>query len=327
MDFIGSHTTQEVEDTTLHWAEIGAGRPLVLLHGLGDTHRTWHRVARRLSSNHRVYMLDLAGHGLSGRPDASYDLDWHARVAGSWIDQLGLDEIDLVGHSFGGGVAQQLLLSHHERVRRLGLVSPGGLGREVAFGLRLLALPLARWVIAPFLGIGTRIALWCLQSSYTAEDRRWHAWVNSMPGTARALTRSTRGVINLCGQHRHFLQRAHEVPRLPPVAVYWGERDSVLPVAHARRMLAQIRGAELTTFSECGHFPHLEHPEQFIGALSRFLDDSDARRARIVAGAVPPPRPSWFRRCMCAIARGLRLSRPKPTTPRHALPPATDMAA
>jgi pimeloyl-ACP methyl ester carboxylesterase len=323
----GSHTIEIEQGTTLHWAETGTGRPLVLLHGLGDTHRTWHRVAHQLSSNRHLYMLDLAGHGLSGRPDAPYDLDWHARVAGSWIDHLGLDEIDLVGHSFGGGVAQQLLLSHHERVRRLGLVSAGGLGREVALGLRLLTLPLARWVIAPFLGIGTRIALWYLESSYSAEDRRWHGWVNSMPGTARALTRSTRGVIDLCGQHRHFLQRAHEVPRLPPVAVYWGERDCVLPVAHARRMLAHVRGAELTTFSECGHFPHLERPEQFIGALSRFLDDSGARRARIVAGVIPTRRSSWFRRCLRAIGRWLRFSRPAPTNRRLTLPPAGDKAA
>jgi pimeloyl-ACP methyl ester carboxylesterase len=272
-------------------------------------------------------MLDLAGHGLSGRPDAPYDLDWHASVAGRWIDHLGLDDIDLVGHSFGGGVAQQLLLSHHRRVRRLGLVSPGGLTREVAFGLRLLTLPCARWVIAPFLGIGTRIAMWWLLRGCSADDRRWHAWVNSMPGTARALTRTARGVIDLGGQHQHFLDRAHEVPRLPPVAIYWGERDGVLPIRSAKRMLARVRHVRLTVFPACGHFPHLEHPKHFVDELSKFLDDAEARRAFIARDAVPPPRLSWFARSLRAIRRLFRRRRRPVPISRKALPPAIDRAA
>ena len=75
---------------------------------------------------------DLPGHGLSARPDASYELRWYAHVMARWLDAAGVERADVVGHSFGGGVAQMMLLECPERFRRLVLVSSGGLGREIA---------------------------------------------------------------------------------------------------------------------------------------------------------------------------------------------------
>lgn len=317
MECLDKHQSTAIDGTALHWAELGRGRPLVLLHGLSDSHRTWRRVAHQMSHSHRVLMLDLAGHGLSGRPDASYDLGWHAAAVARWIDALGLDDIDLVGHSFGGGVAQYLLLSHHERVRRLGLVATGGMGREVGLGLRLLSIPGSEHVIQPFLGVGTWIALRTVcRDAFSTRAARWQAWANSAPGTARAMARTVRGVIDIGGQHRHFLDRAHEIGRLPPIAIYWGERDPILPVAQAY-CASSITGARLTTFPGCGHFPHLEEPDGFAGALATFLDDSEARRARVVVGATPPAHRPWYRWCLGAAIAGLRrlwrrVRRPEP---------------
>jgi pimeloyl-ACP methyl ester carboxylesterase len=217
-------------------------------------------------------MLDLPGHGLSGRPEAPYDLDWHADMVGEWIDFMGFDEVDIVGHSFGGGVAQYLLLTHAEKVRRLGLVAPGGLGQEVALGLRLLSLPGAEAIVRPFLSIGVRIAYARLAAgAFPDDDRDWLARVSRTPGSARALTKTVRGVINLRGQHRQVLDHIGEVEQLPPVALFWGERDNVLPIAHAERAMAYLDDIEITRFA-CGHHPHLEVPGRFSGALMSFLD-------------------------------------------------------
>src|SRR5687767_13260797 len=101
--------TASIRGTTLHWVELGderneTERPLVLLHGLYDSHRTWSRVVAQLAERRRVLVLDLPGHGLSERPDASYAIDWYAEIVAAWVDALDLRSIDLVGHSFGGGV-------------------------------------------------------------------------------------------------------------------------------------------------------------------------------------------------------------------------------
>ena len=57
--------------------------------------------------------LDLPGCGLSGRPDASYTIDWQARLVAAWLDELGITECDVVGHSYGVGMMIVAKISCH----------------------------------------------------------------------------------------------------------------------------------------------------------------------------------------------------------------------
>jgi pimeloyl-ACP methyl ester carboxylesterase len=265
-----------VEGCNLHWEQFGQGRPLVLLHGLCDSHRTWLNVAPTLARSRRVLLLDLAGHGLSERPDASYALDWHARLVGAWMAALGLDDVDLVGHSFGGGVALwMMLLEHRQRVRKLALVAAGGLGRDVCIPLRLASLPLVveRFGQA-FMGKGTLVALNSMGGVYDAEESARLSSMNATAGTARAFARSVRDVIDWRGQHRHVLDGGSELAPLPPVALFWGDRDPVIPIAHATASAALLGGATITRFPGCGHFPHRQKPSEFVNALESFLGAS-----------------------------------------------------
>src|SRR4051794_6807641 len=90
MDMIGKARVTRANDTSIAWGELGQGEPLILLHGLGDSHRTWRRVAPQLSSRFRLLMPDLPGHGLSGRPDAPYTLEWYAETMARWMDDIGV---------------------------------------------------------------------------------------------------------------------------------------------------------------------------------------------------------------------------------------------
>ena len=134
MALVLRHEQAVIDGVRVHWAELGAEShhvPLVLIHGLYDCHRTWKYVAPELARDRRVIMPDLPGHGLSERPDVTYALDWYARITAGWLERLRLEQVDIVAHSFGGGVAQMLLLECSQRIRRLVLVASGGLGREI----------------------------------------------------------------------------------------------------------------------------------------------------------------------------------------------------
>src|SRR4029453_13168202 len=138
------HSFSQVEGVRLHWAELGRANgtvPLVLLHGLNDSYLTWKHVAPALAQDRRVFTLDLPGHGLSERPDASYELSWHAHIIAKWFEQIGLELADIVGHSYGGGVAQMLLLECPARVRRLVPIASGGVGGVGGSRVRPGALP------------------------------------------------------------------------------------------------------------------------------------------------------------------------------------------
>jgi pimeloyl-ACP methyl ester carboxylesterase len=267
-----------VNGVDVHWREAGQGRALVLLHGLGDSHLTWSKVLPVLARTRRVLVPDLCGHGFSGRPDAAYTLDWHARTMARWLERVGVESADVVGHSYGGGVAQWMLLDPAHRVRKLGLVSAGGLGREVSIALRLASTPfVVEHIGQPFMATGTFVALQvAIRGTYSMGELLKVSLANARRGTARAFARTIRDVIDLEGQRRGYWQHAHELGGLPPIGIFWGDDDPIIPVTHALDAARLIPGATLTRFARCGHYPHRERPGTFVDALEAFLD-RDAR--------------------------------------------------
>lgn len=273
-----SHCYANVGGVNLHWIEIGdsdANPPLILLHGLSDCYSTWKHITTELAKDRRVLIPDLPGHGYSERPDASYALQWHASIMAQWLDLLDIEQVDCAGHSFGGGVAQMLLLECRHRIRRLALLSSGGLGREVAFELRLASIP---WVIEklgqPFMSTGTLMALWHIDDSLKKEHVTELSKINSQKGSARALARTVGDVINWRGQTRAFFERAHEIADLPPIGLFWGDLDRIIPIAHARKLVEKVDGTTLEVFKGCGHFPHHEQPQGVVRAFQEFFNAS-----------------------------------------------------
>jgi pimeloyl-ACP methyl ester carboxylesterase len=266
-------TRMFISGTDLYWEESGQGRPLVLLHGMSDSGHTFNRVAPLFAQRRRVIVPDLPGHGRSGRPAAPYDLAWFSSVLTRWTEEIGLSEYDLVGHSLGGGIAQYMLLQAGGRVRRLGLVATGGFGPQVAWPIRLASLPgILERVGQPFMSAGTALGVRLCGGRFSRHDRQHLCRHNARPGTARALGRTIRSVIDLRGQCVHFLDHAHRIGELPPVSVFWGERDPIIPVAHADSVADLLDGVSVTRF-RCGHYPHRELPRAFVQAVERFLEE------------------------------------------------------
>jgi pimeloyl-ACP methyl ester carboxylesterase len=294
------HAFCVVDGVRLHWVEYGESStraPVILLHGLNDSHLTWRRIAPRLSCSRRVLALDLPGHGLSDRPDASYELTWYAGMLARWIDALGVEEVDLVGHSLGGGIALALLAERRERIRRLVLAAPGGLGKEVSFVLRLASIPgVVEHFGQPFMSLGTRLAL----SGWRAKLPERHipelCAMNATRGSARAFARTVRDLIDWRGQRHSFLRRAHEVDDLPPIAVLWGDRDAIIPIKHGHALVEGIEGVRFTQLPGCGHYLHHDDPEAFATAVRDAVDACSwpPMRVRIAAPTAPCSGTGWI---------------------------------
>lgn len=282
------HRYADVEGVRLHWAELGSPGPrppLVLVHGLADSHLTWRPVAAALAADRHVLMPDLAGSGLSGRPDAPYTLAWHTHLLARWLAQQGLGSVDLVGHSYGGGVAQMLLLESPARIRRLGLAASGGLGRELNFWLKFAAFPyFVERHGQPFMSFGTRRARSKMARDPQAQaDVEALAQMNALPGTARAFSRTVRDVISFRGQERLAQDRLGEIAAFPPTAVLWGERDAHIPIAHGRAMVERFEGVRFRAFDGCTHYLHHDDPAGFIEEVRDFLDDPNPAPVRLRA--------------------------------------------
>jgi pimeloyl-ACP methyl ester carboxylesterase len=284
-----------VDGVKLHWLEYGVQSlktPVVLLHGLNDSHLAWRQIAPELARDRRVFALDLPGHGLSDRPDAGYELAWYTRLVASWIEASGLSQVDIVGHSLGGGIALMLLRVCRPRIRRLVLAAPGGLGKEIGLGLRIASLPGVAGIVErigqPFMALGT----WLARSRRRARVPRRHLYamsaMNARRGTARAFARTVRDLMNWSGQRHSFFLHAHEIEKLPPITVLWGDRDVIVPMAHGMALARRVEGVRFEQIAGCGHDLQLESPGSFCQAVLRALDASFWPPMRLRAASAAP---------------------------------------
>jgi pimeloyl-ACP methyl ester carboxylesterase len=175
-----------------------------------------------------------------------------------------LDTVDVVGHSFGGVVPQANLLEYPDRIRWLVLISAGGLGQEIALALRLASSPgVVAWLGQPFMGPGTRLALKATGHMLSQNEVATLTAMNARSGSARAFARTASGIIDWRGQRHTLFKRASEVPRLPSVAVFWGDRHPIIPASDAQALADRLEGVRVRLSDGCGHNPYHEQPAAF----------------------------------------------------------------
>lgn len=104
-----------VLDSTIHYQDAGSGTALVFLHGNPGFSHLWRNILPRVGGG-RLLAPDLIGMGHSGKPDIPYTFADHARYLDAWFDALGLDQVALIGHDWGGALAFDWAARHPERV-------------------------------------------------------------------------------------------------------------------------------------------------------------------------------------------------------------------
>ncbi len=308
----------EVEYLTIHGHRrafaraglpVGEGPALLLLHGLGADHTTWDRVIGQLGRRYTVIAPDLLGHGQSAKPRADYTLGGYANGMRDLLTVLGVDKVNLVGHSFGGGVAMQFAYQFPERTERLVLVGSGGLGPEVTPVIRAITTPGFELLLGPLTMPGVRhaaaFAMRSLKRTGIKEFRDFDE-VAAIYETFRehdarqAIAHVTRAVVDWRGQIVTMADRAYLTEEMP-LCVIWGEDDRVIPASHASIASQLAPGARVEVIANAGHFPHKDHPERFVRILNDFVRKTQPatysrarfrallRTGRPPAGAVEQP--------------------------------------
>lgn len=281
----------------------GRGPALLLIHGIGDSSSSWVPLLPALATRFTVVAPDLLGHGNSDKPRADYSVGGFANAMRDLLEVLGIERATVVGHSLGGGVAAQFAYQYPQRCERLVLVSTGGVARDVTPVLRMvtapfaeLTLPMLRLPVNRLWGRVALEALRLLDNDLGRDATDVLRVLDALPdGRARvAFTRTLRTAVDWRGQVVTMLDRCYLTGSLP-VQLIWGDRDGVIPVAHAHRAHAAMPGSRLEIFAGAGHFPHHSDPERFLALLTGFIDDTrpaehdpDEWRRRLRRGA--PPR-------------------------------------
>jgi pimeloyl-ACP methyl ester carboxylesterase len=260
------------------YLDEGRGEVILLLHGMAGSSQTWRSVMRPLSRKYRVVAPDLLGHGNSAKPRSDYSLGAFAVFLRDLLDELGVAQATIVGHSLGGGVAMQFVYQHPDYCQRLILIGSGGLGPDVGWTLRLLSAPGAELIMPiiappPVLSVGEKVRSWFakmgVESPRGAE--MWSAYSSFGDAeTRRAFLRTLRSVIDYRGQAVSALNRLHVRADMPTMAI-WGDSDAVIPVDHAYAAQETRPDVRLEVLPGVGHFPQVECPMAVVDLIEDFI--------------------------------------------------------
>jgi pimeloyl-ACP methyl ester carboxylesterase len=284
----------ELHGERVAYRDEGSGEVLLLIHGMAGSSDAWRELIPRLAKNYRVVAPDLLGHGQSVKPRGDYSLGAFAVSLRDLLDELGIAQTTIVGHSLGGGVAMQFLYQHPDYCERLILISSGGLGSDVGFILRLLSAPGAEFVLpiiapSPVLKAGNKIGSWFssagMRNPRASEIWRAYSSFSDRP-TREAFLRTLRSVVDYRGQAVSALNRLHVRAELPTLAI-WGEDDEIIPVEHGHAAMAARPGGRLEVLPGVGHFAHVEAPTEVAEIIEDFMR-STKHDTGVDVVAVPP---------------------------------------
>lgn len=261
----------EVEpDVRIFYRDLGDrdAPPVVLLHGWTLTHQAWDHQIVTLMADHRVVVPDLRGHGQSDKPAGGYDPERIAADIEAMMDALDLQDVSLIGWSFGGTTATRVASRHGDRLARLGLINAAGpkyLADE-SWEHGHSEETLKEWQRSE----GDELATWrkgvveaMPREPYEELFTRW-LWVQSMqcPSWAAAPMLDTYARVDL----RPELEDIRV-----PTCIFHGVHDVYCSLEGAKLFTDGIDDARLVEFTNSGHSPHYEERDRFDSELAEFL--------------------------------------------------------
>ncbi len=249
------------------------GVPVIFLHGVTDSWRSFERVLPLLPRRFHVFALSQRGHGDSSRSTSGYRFADMSADLLAVMDAMGLDTAVIVGHSMGASVAQRFVIDHPARVDRLVLMGAFSTFDDPGFAefVASTIAPLSDPIAASF------AREWQLSTLARAmpADHLDAVVSETLKVPARVWREAFDGFLNT----PDFTSELTNVS--VPVLLMWGDRDSYALRAAQDRLLEVLPHAQFIAYDGFGHAFHWENPEQFTKDLVPFLT---SRKPRPAAG-------------------------------------------
>ncbi|MEU6745356.1 alpha/beta hydrolase [Spirillospora sp. NPDC046719] len=248
-----------VNGTRLYYQDLGAGRPLVFLHGWGTSGRVWDAQAADLMTGHRVITVDWRGCGRADRPATGYTIADVTRDILEFIDVLALEQPVLIGSSIAGAFTIEAALAAPDRI---GAIIPVDAGVHHFSGMREAMDELLMDLRADRAGTLAEFVPHWYRPGASAAVIDW---------TVRQLLDSTFLIDRLVVDQAGYDPRARLGQVRVPTHFLHGELDTEVPLRVPEECASLIPGARLTVIEGAGHMSQQDQAERFTRALREAL--------------------------------------------------------
>lgn len=256
---------------TLEYVEQGdpTGIPVLLLHGLSDSWRSFELALPHLPESIRAFAVSQRGHGDSSRPEAGYGFDDFAADVAALLDALHLDAAFVVGHSLGSSIAQRFTIDHSDRTQ--GLVLVGSF-----FSMANSPVPRELWesVVSTMEDPVDPAFVREFQESTLAQPVPQAFFETVVQESLKLPARVWKAIV--AGSMEDDFSRqlnSIEVPTL----LLWGDQDEMASRNDQEAQTEAIVGSQLITYEGTGHAVHWEAPQRFASELATFVKSERAR--------------------------------------------------
>lgn len=247
----------------------GAGRRVVLVHGVGSYKESWDGVIDSMGEGFEALRFDLRGHGASARTPGPYSLDMFCADLQALVRHLQWDRFDLVGFSLGGLIAQAYALTHPDQLRTLGIVSSVA-GRTPDEQARALARSKSLAAVGPSTHLESSVERWFSDAFRVANPALVQERIERSRDMDPACFSASYEVL----AHNDLVDRLHEIAC--PTIVMTGEDDVGSTARMATLMGRRMPQAEVHVLPKLRHSILIEAPALVGGLLTDFLRKNPA---------------------------------------------------
>lgn len=255
---------------TMRYVESGpsTGEPLILLHGMNDSSRSWSLMLPFMEKKYHIYALDLRGHGDTDKPTSGYAPEDMAEDVIAFMDALKIEKASFVGHSMGSFIAQYLVIDHPERVDKVVLIGTFAQGSSDAstsnpettdwWWTTMSTLP------EPIDPNSEFMTWW--EGSVAPVDEGFLSKVR-IEAAAQPLyvwKAVTKGLI--VDDHRYFF-KYYDAPTL----ILWGTKDEMSPQSDQDAIKKYLPKATWISIPDVGHATQWEAPKETANYIQKFL--------------------------------------------------------
>lgn len=268
--------TLEVEGGRMHYVDEGDGPPVVMVHGTPTWSFLYRHLIKDISRNYRCIAMDHLGFGLSDKPAGwSYRAADHARNVAALIERLGLKDLTLVAHDFGGSIGLSYAIDHPENVSRMVLFNTWMWPFDDPTALRvgkLMGGPIGK-LLYTRLNFSPRVIVkgaWGDKRTLTPALHRHYTAVHPTPQDRYGMWMLAREVVEAAPWWQSLWDRRDRIADIPALLL-WGMRDPAIKPDNLARWQGCLNDAQTITFPATGHFVPEEQPAAVGAAVGEFL--------------------------------------------------------
>ncbi len=252
----------KIDSISLNYSETGnpAGIPVLLMHGWGCNLTTLASIQKIMDESNklRVVNIDFPGFGKSDEPTEVWGVEQYTSMVERFLDELGIENPIILGHSFGGRVS--ILMASRREIRKVILVDAAGVKpkHSLKWYAKVYSFKFAKRFYKFIYGAEKAQA----KIDKARAKRGSSDYNNSTPMMRSILSRCVNE--DLCDK----------MPLIKaPTLLIWGENDTATPLSDAQKMERLIPDSGLVSFPGCGHYSFLDNPFGFKSVIKEFLKE------------------------------------------------------